>query len=93
MLVGAGTTLASGQKLYSTADRQDPSHLRQLIVSMPMREKKKKYLHSFEKEHVGFIYKCIISSNLQSQTTTSSTGRDTSKHLKTKHINPGLRRQ
>lgn len=91
VLVGAGTTLASGQKLYSTTDRQDPSHLRQLIVSTAMRENK---VFTFLWKGTRVLnLQFIISSNLQSQITTCSTGRDTSKHLKTKYINPGLRRQ
>lgn len=88
-LVGAGTTLATGQKLYLTKDAWDRSHLRQ---NGNKTKKKKKRLFAFLWK-VCFIYKYIISSNLQSQITTCSTGTDTIKHLKTKYINPGVRRQ
>lgn len=80
--VGAGTTLATGLMLYLTKDARARSHLKQHGNKS---KKKKIFLLFFEKEHVCFIYRYIISSNLQSQTTPCSAGTDTSKHLKKKN--------
>lgn len=91
--MGAGTMLATGQKLYLTKDASDRCHLRRHGNKTKKKRKKKDYLYFLEKKHMCFIYKYIISSNLQSQITTCSTGMDTSKHLKTKYENPGVKRQ
>lgn len=93
--VGARTTLATGQKLCLTKDARDRSHHRHHgnKTKKQNNTKKKDYLLYFEKGHVCFIYKYIISSNLQSKITTCSTGTDSGKHLKTKYINPEVIRQ
>lgn len=57
----------------------------QFIITIGTR--KKTNLNYFGKAHMCFICKYIITTNLHSQITRKA-GRDTSKLLKAKHINP-----
>lgn len=59
--------------------------------SMPKTQKKGLFVFSKKKKKC-FIYKYIISSNLQLQITTCFIGMDTSKRLKTKYVNPRVKR-
>lgn len=60
--------------------------VRWFIITIATR-KKKPHLHSFGKQHMCFIWKYVITSNLHSRITTREAGRDTSKLLKQKYIN------